>query len=220
MRLTRLLAALPAVDWICCTGDVTHNGRLIEAKRFAQLFAPLRKRLTVIPGNHDRQSDDIAEVLVHGRGKLWEQHVLDGRLRLLCLDSTQALNATGFAAQGEVELRVVNETIARTAEREEDESLLVLVHHHLARMVPDDMLELFSDFRGLPFAECLRHGRVLADGLAGRVAAVLHGHKHKAALQHVRELPLFNAGCTTSLGSFRVLTLDDNRVTGAAWVRF
>lgn len=220
MRLTRLLANLHAVDWICCTGDVTHNGDLHEAKRFAQLFTPLRQKLTVIPGNHDRQGADVAAMLARGRGPFWEHRVLDGRLRLLCIDSTQAVNATGFAAHGEVEPGVVDQVIAATREREEEQNMLVLVHHHMVRSAPDDVLELFSDLQGLPFAGCLKHGRALADGLVGRVAAVLHGHKHRATVAHVDGLPIVNAGCTTGLGSFRVLTLDDNAVTNEQWIRF
>lgn len=220
MRLTRLLAGLHGVEWVCCTGDVTHNGRLDEAKRFAQLFAPLRHKLTVIPGNHDRQGDDVAAVLSRGRGALWEHRVLDGRLRLLCLDSTQPVNATGFAAHGEVPVGVVDEVIRLTAEREEDQSILLLVHHHLVRSAPDDVLEMFSDMQGLPFAGCLVHGDRLARGVVRRVAAVLHGHKHRATVAHVEGLPVVNAGCTTGLGKFRVLTLLDNAVIDEQWVAF
>lgn len=218
-RLTRSLAASKA-DWICCTGDITHNGLSIEARRFAQFFAPLKTRLTVVPGNHDRQGDDVATVLRRSRGPLWQRTVLDGRLKLICLDSTQPVNATGFAAHGEVEPRVVDQTIRLTAEREEDQSILVLVHHHLVRAAPDDALELFSDMRGLPFAGCLKHGSVLAQGLAGRVAAVLHGHKHRAAVTHVEGMPIVNAGCTTGLGRYRMLDVLDNAIIGEKWVLF
>lgn len=216
----RLASALAVsrVDWICCTGDITHRGRVEEGKAFARLFKPVAGRLTVIPGNHDRQADDVAAVM--SRGAFWERRVLSGALRLLCIDSTQPMNATLIAAHGELELDVIEQVVAATAEREQGQSLLVLIHHHLVRAAPDDLLEVFSDVQGLPFAGCLRHGRRLAERLSRRVAAVLHGHKHKISVQHVDGLPIVNAGCTTGLGRYRVLTLDDNVVVGESWVPF
>lgn len=42
------------VDVVLVTGDVTHRGRRSELAAFEAIFAPLRDRTVVVPGNHDR----------------------------------------------------------------------------------------------------------------------------------------------------------------------
>src|SRR6266536_6606724 len=54
------------VDEVLLTGDVTHRGRAAELATFERLFAPLRDRLVVVPGNHDRMGDDVAGLLMPG----------------------------------------------------------------------------------------------------------------------------------------------------------
>lgn len=189
---------------------------------FAQLFAPVRAKLTVVPGNHDRQSDDVAAVF--SRGALWVREGCSGALRLVCLDSTQPMNVVGFAAHGQLELDVVDRAVG-AAVTAPGQSVLVLIHHHLVRAAPDNLLELFSDLKRLPFTDCLRHGEWLAEQLAGRCAAVLHGHKHRENVLFATgalgtRLPILNAGSTTELERFHVLVLHDNRIVDEAWVRF
>jgi DNA repair exonuclease SbcCD nuclease subunit len=53
-----LLAA--DVDQVLVTGDVTHRGLGTELADFERIFAPLRDRMVVAPGNHDRMGDDVA----------------------------------------------------------------------------------------------------------------------------------------------------------------
>ena len=47
---------------------MTHRGRRQDMERFFQIFTPLQRdgRLTVIPGNHDRNTEDAGEWLMQG----------------------------------------------------------------------------------------------------------------------------------------------------------
>lgn len=227
-RLSRLAASLVkanrlgAIDWICCTGDITDHGLSTEASAFAQAVTPFAHKLTIVPGNHDRLNDDVAKVL--SKGDCWVREGCDGKLRLVCIDTTHAANAALIIADGELKFETVEKVVAAAQARGAAQSVLVLLHHHLVRVGGDDMLETFSDAFRLPFANCLKRGRVLAERLTGKAAAVLHGHKHKAAFVPFREgpwtLPVVNAGSTTALMEYRVLKLDDNRVVGEQWIKF
>ncbi len=56
-RLGAVVAAVAALDpapaSVLVTGDLTHHGAPAEYERVAQLLAPLRMPLHVLPGNHD-----------------------------------------------------------------------------------------------------------------------------------------------------------------------
>jgi DNA repair exonuclease SbcCD nuclease subunit len=88
-RAARLVDALldEAIDHVVITGDITHSGTIDEYELYLALFRPLREagKLTVIPGNHDRSGDDVAELLSD------ELRVsVDARegLFMVCVDST------------------------------------------------------------------------------------------------------------------------------------
>src|SRR5512142_1489490 len=59
--------AAARVDDVLLTGDVTNRGRAAEHARFEALFAPVRERLVVVPGNHDRLGDDVARRMMRAR---------------------------------------------------------------------------------------------------------------------------------------------------------
>lgn len=223
-RLTRLAVSLAKqqLDWVVCTGDVTDHGQAIEAAAFARAMKGIAHKLTVIPGNHDRLNDNPAKVL--SKGDCWVREGCGGRLRLVCIDSTHPANAALIMADGELTHETIDRAVAAAKARGIGQSTLVLLHHHLVKAGGDDLLEVFSDAYRLPFANCLKRGRVLARLLTGEAAGVLHGHKHKAAFVHFREgphvLPVINAGSTTALLEYRVLVLDDNQIVGERWVKF
>ena len=55
------------------TGDITHSGRQVEVDRFFAIFEPFLRddRLIVVPGNHDRLGDDVADRLMNGPRVRW-----------------------------------------------------------------------------------------------------------------------------------------------------
>lgn len=172
----------------------------------------------MVPGNHDRMSDNVAAVLSYG--DCWLKEVCDGALRIISIDSTHPLNATLVMAQGELSFDTCNRVIELAREAPENQSVLVLVHHHLVRTSVDNVFELLAEMKRLPFAQCLRRGRYLASSLSGHVAAVLHGHRHKSAVVDHYGMPIINAGSTTELCGYRLLQLEGNAVVSAAWQSF
>jgi metallophosphoesterase superfamily enzyme len=83
------MASLKAgrVVHVVVTGDVTEGARIEEYELFQALFLPLRRegRLTVVPGNHDRCGDDVAELLSGGLRVSVDHR--DGSF-MVCVDST------------------------------------------------------------------------------------------------------------------------------------
>ncbi len=71
---------------VLLTGDVTHRGRRDELQKFRELFAPLRNRLLLVPGNHDRMNHDLREELMPGARV---QASLAGGLWVVRLDPTR-----------------------------------------------------------------------------------------------------------------------------------
>lgn len=89
------------IDHVVVTGDVTHEGRIDEYELWLEVFEPLlrEKRVTVVPGNHDRAGDGVAELLSDER-----RVSVDGRdgLFMVCIDSTAPHNKTKFRSHGEL----------------------------------------------------------------------------------------------------------------------
>ena len=84
------------------TGDVTHRGLRSELDLFRSAFAPLfdQGRMLVVPGNHDRLGDDVAESLMSGTRVQAEEH---GGLFVVRFDSTGPHNRRLFDSHGQME---------------------------------------------------------------------------------------------------------------------
>lgn len=209
MVVERLLEQ--SVDHVVVTGDLTHSGSLRELAQFERVFAPLSRqgRLTVVPGNHDRGTDDVAEHISLGR-RVWVER--RAGLHLTCIDSTAPHNRTSFRSHGELCARTLDAVTAALDAAPTDALRVVLLHHHLLPLPVEGIGEWFAEAFGWPHAAELPLGRALLARLLGRCDLVLHGHRHvprqlRAQAGKGGGLPIFNAGSTTQLLACRIFDL-------------
>lgn len=216
--LVELLEAMD-IEQVVVTGDLTHRGRDEEMSLFLDIFAPLQQahRLTVVPGNHDRTSDDAGSRLLGGRRVVAQD--LPGLL-LVQLDSTGDHNRSFWASQGELTEAMVDE-VDRTLDRAQaDVFRVVLLHHHPLALPEETWFERWSERLGLPFCSELPQGRALLARVQGRCDLILHGHRHVPRAIHLgapdeRPLSLYNAGSSTDLGRVRVFSHAGGILQGA-----
>jgi 3',5'-cyclic AMP phosphodiesterase CpdA len=217
----RLRDAVLDMDHVVVTGDVTNRGRRVELDRFWSIFAPLRDRLTVVPGNHDRLGDDLGARLMRG-GRV-EVVQRDG-LYLVRVDSTGAHNRFLLAGHGEICQGVID-LVDVALDGAPPRALVALVLHHHPLPLPEETLpERLATRLGWPWAAELRLGAELLTRARGRCDLVLHGHRHvpremRLFADEPRPLALYNAGCSTALGRFRVLSHEDGAlVAPPQWI--
>ncbi|MBL9037071.1 MAG: metallophosphoesterase [Archangium sp.] len=194
---------------VIVSGDITHSGRIDEYETFMTLFAPLRRarRLTVVPGNHDRAGDDVASLLSDGL-----RVSVDTRpgLYLVCIDSTAPHNRSAWRSHGHLCAKTVD-AVDRALDLAPRGSLVtVVLHHHLVRLPIEGFGEWFADTVGWPHAQELGLGKQLLQRVVGRADLVLHGHRHVPrhfSIEGPRPLQVFNAGSSTELRAFRTFEL-------------
>lgn len=210
-------------DHVVVTGDLTHRGRVNELATFWRIFAPLlaMDRLTVVPGNHDRLGDDVADAIQNGA------RVSVARapgLHLVRFDSTGPHNRAWLAGHGAMsddDVAAIAEAVGQAAP---GELVVVLLHHHVLPLPPDHAAERLVSWLGWPYAEELERGRRLLMELRGRCDLVLHGHRHTpqgATLYQdgPRPLAIFNAGSSTELGRVRAFCHRDGTLAASpAWL--
>lgn len=212
-----LLAA--RVDEVLVTGDVTNRGRAAEHARFEALFAPLRERLVVVPGNHDRLGDDMARRMMRGRVEVERRP----GLHLVRADSTAPHNRTLLEGHGALSSADVAAIDAAVDTAPRGALVVLMLHHHLLPLPPEGIGERLAELLGWPHAAELACGRDLLRRLRGRCDVVAHGHRHTASELSVsgrgsRALRVMNAGCTPELGRARLLTHAGGRIAGEGWL--
>ena len=206
------------VDQVVVTGDVTHRGRDQELSLFLDVFAPLQRahRLTVVPGNHDRTSDDAGQSLMAGR----RVDVSDGPgLFLVRIDSTADHNRSSLASHGEVTAPMVEEVEAALLRAPTRSLRVLLLHHHPLALPEETWLERWSERLRLPYSSELPLGRELLRRVRGHCDLVLHGHRHVPREIHLgapgeRPLALFNAGSSTELRRVRLFSHAEGELKG------
>ncbi|HEX6837190.1 MAG TPA: metallophosphoesterase [Polyangia bacterium] len=218
-EVARAVEATEAVDHVVVSGDVTDRGRADEQARFERLFAPLAAagRLTVVPGNHDRLGDDLGARLQSGARVQAETRA---GLYVVRVDSTGAHNRFLLAGHGDLCDGVLADVERAVGDAPAGHLVVVTLHHHPLPLPEETLPELLASRIGLPYASELRLGATLLVRLRGRCDLVLHGHRHvPRALTlfggDARPLGLYNAGCTPSLGRFRVFAHAAGRLCGA-----
>ncbi len=203
------------IDHVVVTGDITNRGLLPELSRFQRIFSRLELdgRVTVVPGNHDRLGDDVAQELMRGR----VQTVTRPGMYIVRIDSTGPHNRYVFAGHGELSLGDL-EDIDRALDAAPAGALVVaLLHHHPVPLPEEWPIEKLAKWVGLPFTAELHCGRTLIERLRGRCDLVLHGHRHTPSVFEfdtgaARPLSLYNAGSSAQLGRARVFSHADGRL--------
>jgi 3',5'-cyclic AMP phosphodiesterase CpdA len=207
------------VDDVLVTGDVTDRGRAAEWERFALAFAPLRERLLLVPGNHDRLGDDAAVRMMTGRVEVTNRR----GLHVVRVDSTAPHNRGLLEGHGELTARDLDE-IERAARAGGPGALVVVaLHHHPLPLPPEGIGEWLSDLLGWPNAAELPAGRDLVARLRGVCDVVAHGHRHVESAVTLggrsgRPLRVRNAGCTPDLGRIRLVTHAGGSVLSESWL--
>lgn len=211
------------VAHVVVTGDLTNRGRHDEYAAFEGVFAPLleRGRVTIVPGNHDRPSDDVAALMMGNRRVDVDVHP---GLYLVKLDSTGAHNRLLWQGHGLVTAEDLEALDAALDDAPRDALVVVLMHHHPYRLPEEGALERLSRFAGLPYAAELHSGADLLEVVSGRADLLLHGHRHVPSElrldRHDRPLTIYNAGSSTELGRYRILEHQRGRVHGGRWQSF
>ena len=208
-----------AVDTILVTGDVTNRGREAELAAFEAIFAPLRDRLVVVPGNHDRMGDDAGRRLMAGRVAVASRP----GLHVVRLDSTAPHNRDLLTAHGELtesDLAAVDLAVGAAPE---GALVVLMLHHHLLPLPEDHLSERLATWLGWPHAAELARGVELVERLRGRCDLVLHGHRHTESAVLLpspggRPLHIRNAGSTPELGHTRVLAHAAGRIVSERWL--
>ncbi len=207
-----------AIDDVVITGDITHRGRLSELRTFQAIFAPLfeARKICVVPGNHDRLGDDVAEALMPGCRV--DVHSTDG-LHVVRVDSTGPQNYSFVAGHGEIDQEIVDRVGIALQNASEDCLRVALIHHHPLPLPEETLVEWFVEKMGWPYAAELSLGRRLLDRAAGICDLVLHGHRHipREICFATGERPLlvYNAGSSTELMRFRVFRHAEGRLLGS-----
>jgi len=201
----RLCSALLSVrvQRVIVTGDVTHRGRRAELDLFHAAFAPLFEagKMIVVPGNHDRLGDDVADRLMGGGRVRAEEH---GGLFVVRFDSTGPHNRRCFDSHGLMD-EADMDGICAALDRAPRGTLRVLAfHHHLLPLPDDHLMERIATRLGLPNASELSRGRELLERIQGRCDLVLHGHRHRPAEIESGSVKIFNGGCSTGLQACRI----------------
>ncbi|MES1205397.1 MAG: metallophosphoesterase [Pseudomonadota bacterium] len=210
-------------DHVVVTGDLTHRGRVAELALFWRIFAPLvmRDRITVVPGNHDRLGDDLAEAIQAGPRVAVTD--LPG-LRLVRFDSTGPHNRTWLAGHGQMtpdDVAAIGDAVGASPS---GAVVAVLLHHHVLPLPADHTAERIVSWLGWPYADELEQGRTLLSALRGRCDLVLHGHRHtpqgsRLFAEDQRPLSVFNAGSSTELGRVRVFGHESGQLQESpAWL--
>jgi Icc protein len=220
----RLCAALvdARVDAVLVTGDVTHRGRRAELLAFEDAFEPLlsRGRVVVVPGNHDRLGDDAgAGLMVGARVGVTS---LPG-LHVVRLDSTAPHNRSLLAGHGRLGRSDLGDVDSALGEAPEGALAVLMLHHHVLPLPPDDLAEALSGWLGWPNSEELPEGPELLGLARRRCDLVLHGHRHVPSVAtpwpgEARPLTVVNAGCSPDLGRARLFRHDGGTLVGTGWV--
>jgi 3',5'-cyclic AMP phosphodiesterase CpdA len=205
------------VDDVLLTGDLTHRGRAEELATFVRIFAPLRDRLLVVPGNHDRLGDDVARTM------MWDRVEVERRpgLHVVRVDSTAPHNRALLDGHGALSVHDVERIAAALGDAPAGALVVLMLHHHLLPLPPEGIGERLANLLGWPNAAELDRGRELLARVRGRCDVVAHGHRHVAsdlAFAGGRTLRVMNAGCTTELGRVRIISHAGGRVLSEGWL--
>jgi 3',5'-cyclic-AMP phosphodiesterase len=193
----------PQPDAVLATGDLVDGGSGAEYLHLRELMATLRAPLWLMPGNHDDRSalreafPERAELA--GDGVV--QFVIEGPVRVVCLDSTRTGEEGGWLDARQLEWLDVTLAAAPST------PTIVALHHP-----PFETGIGHMDKIGLDPADASRLGAVVADH--SQVERVQCGHLHRSILR------LWHGTIAATAPSVAHAVALDLRVDGqAAWNR-
>ncbi len=221
-RIERLLedVDMQMPDHVVCTGDITQMSYEEEFVRCARLFGDrIREpgRYTVIPGNHDRYTEDTATLFDRYFGDLsagvpetgprfpFRKDV--GSVSLVGLDLARPTTLTDSSGLcGPEQLEALSEILGQLATA--GRSTIVLMHYGFYRSngQPD------RPHHGIRDAEALM---AVLDDSRYRVDLVLHGHMHRSYVVRTRRRAVICAGSATDLahgGGYNLYELGEDEV--------
>jgi 3',5'-cyclic AMP phosphodiesterase CpdA len=212
-------------DWVLFTGDITDNGNLNAWKFFWDALEKfdLKKKSTIIPGNHDMcclgarlpktEKELISEDLKkfhaglamgnYTASKYPNAIKLNDQIAVFAIDSCNKGNQTGVTnAMGHIGYQQL-EKLARMLYKFRDIKVKIIVLHHSPNIPSDQTarkrgLEEMSDFErwGMEMPpEDRRALRLLC--VAHKVRLVLHGHLHRAEDRRVNSVRYIGAPAST-----------------------
>lgn len=212
-------------DWVLFTGDITDNGNLNAWKFFWDALEKfdLKKKSTIIPGNHDMcclgarlprtEKELIADDLKkfhdglaignYTTSKYPYAIKLNEQIVIFAIDSCNKGNQTGITnAMGHIGYQQL-EKLARMLYKYRDIKVKIIVLHHSPN-IPSDRtalkrgLEEMSEFErwGMEMpTEDRRALRLLC--VAHKVRLVLHGHLHRSEDRRVNSVRYIGAPAST-----------------------
>lgn len=208
------------LDRVIVTGDITEKGMRQQFGLFHSIFAQVTPKLILVPGNHDRLGNDVGVDLMTDRVIVVE----DESTYVVLVDSTGPHNKWLFMAHGIVCHRVLKKIDQALEAAPIGKLVVIALHHHPTPLPEEGYWEKLSRWFGWPFAGELHLGADLIDLARGRSDLILHGHRHTPAelvLPGERELRIYNAGCTPSLGRYRVFRYREGKLLNEPdWNRF
>src|SRR5262245_28119613 len=95
----------PQPDAILATGDLVDGGSTAEYESLAELVSPLRAPLWFLPGNHDDR-DPLRAAFARRTeltGDAYVQYVIEGPVRVVCLDSARLGQPGGDLDTGQLQ---------------------------------------------------------------------------------------------------------------------
>ena len=159
----------PQPDAILATGDLIDGGSATEYLHLKELVAPLRAPLWLMPGNHDDRSALRAAFpeRVELAGDGFVQFVIEGPVRVVCLDSTRPGEEGGRLDARQLEWLDVTLAAAPTT------PTIVALHHP-----PFETGIGHMDAIGLDPGDASRLGAVVA--AHSQIERVQCGHLHRS----------------------------------------
>lgn len=210
------------IDRVLITGDVTDSGRTKQWNRFLSIFADIIDYSTIVPGNHDRIGDDIAELIMDQR----IQTHADENIYVIKVDTTGPHNKVLVLCHGIVGYKVLRRMKEIINEAPKNKFVIVMFHHHPIKLPEDTWYERLASYvRWKSLTMELKLGQRVIDSSLGKVDAILHGHRHTPSSMLLpsddRPLAIYNAGCTPALKRYRTFEIKKGKLVGyPTWVNF
>jgi len=182
----------PQPDLVIATGDLVDHGQPDEYALLAELLAPLRPPLFLLPGNHDERGALCAAFPQHEYLRQWPPFVQyaieDWPVRLVAIDTVIPMQSGGALCA--VRLAWLEHTLAEAPEK----PTVVVMHHppfptgigfmdKLGLTDPSSFAEVIARHSQVERVLCGHLHRSIVQRFAGTVASTCPSPAHSVALE-------------------------------------